>query len=406
MLFFIIRPSRLAICIYFFILTLFYSPVINAQKITRLDGSDISVSQLTKEIQDLTTKGKVHGLTISIVSKDSLLYQNAFGYKDINQATNLNVNHGFYAASFSKSVFAYIVMKLVDQGQIDLDEPLETYLDKPLTEYEFKETYEGYQNLKNDPRYKKITARMCLSHTSGLPNWRYIGKFGINMEKELEIEFDPGTYYSYSGEGIYLLHFIVEQITGKDLEELAQEFVFKPMDMKMTSFVWHDRFEDNRAKGHYKKKKTVPLRKRRQSNAAGSMETTPVDFALFIQSMLSRKGLSAEAFNDMISSQIKITSKQQFGSNRMVETDANKNIDLSYGLGWGIYKTPYGKAVFKEGHLRGWEHYCLFYPDNNLGIVIMTNSANGESIFKPLLKVALGDKWMPWYWEGFYPYNL
>ncbi|MEO1449889.1 MAG: serine hydrolase domain-containing protein, partial [Bacteroidota bacterium] len=233
----------------------------------------------------------------------------------------------------------------------------------------------------------------------------YIGKFGLNLEKELEIEFDPGTYYSYSGEGIYLLHFVVEQLTGRKLEDLAQEYVFQPLGMHMTSFVWQDRFEENRAMGHYKKKKIVPTKRRMTSNAAGSMETTPEDFTKFMQAMLRREGLSPAAFEEMISPQIKITSRQQFGPNRLIETDENRDIDLSYGLGWGIYETPHGKAVFKEGHIQGWEHYCIFYPDHNLGMVIMTNSSNGEGIFRDVLKVTMADTWMPWYWEGYMPYK-
>lgn len=380
------------------------SPV-SAQQIPRIDQTTISAAELTPSIEELVKKGKVHGLAISIVSGDSIWYQQAFGTRDVRIARPLEITDGFYAASFSKALFAYIVMKLVDQGKLDLDEPLETYLERPLTEYAFKETYEGYADLRDDPRYKRITARMCLSHSSGLPNWRYIGKYGIQLDKKLEIEFDPGTYYSYSGEGIYLLHFVVEQLTGKGLEELAQEYVFQPFGMERSSFVWQDRFEENRAIGHYKKKKTVPTKRRTVTNAAGSMETTPADFTKFMQAMLRQEGLGAAAFEEMIFPQIKITSKQQFGPNRLVETDENKDIGLSYGLGWGIYQTPYGQAVFKEGHLRGWEHYCIFYPEKDLGVVIMTNSSHGEGIFRDLLYLTTGDSWMPWYWEGFIPYK-
>lgn len=105
----------------------------------------------------------------------------------------------------------------------------------------------------------------------------------------------------------------------------------------------------------------------------------------------------------MITPQIEIISTQQFGKNSFKKTKANKSIALSYGLGWGIYKTPYSKAVFKEGHIKGWEHYTVFYPDKNIGIIIMTNSSNGEGIFKKILEEVMGDIWMPWYWEGFYP---
>jgi CubicO group peptidase (beta-lactamase class C family) len=246
---------------------------------------------------------------------------------------------------------------------------------------------------------------MCLSYSSGLPNWRYIGPRGINMNRKLEIESDPGTFYSYSGEGIQLLQLVVEQVTGRGLEELAEEHVFDPLGMDMTSFVWQERFEGNYAIGHRRKKKALPRRKRDREYAAGSMETTPEDYVRFLQAVMRGEGLSEVAYRDMLSPQIAITSRRQFGPGRWEVTDANRDIELSYGLGWGLYTTPYGPAVFKEGHLEGWEHYAVFYPDSGVGLLIMTNSSNGESIFKEILEVAVADSWLPWEWENYIPYR-
>jgi len=64
-------------------------------------------------------------------------------------------------------------MQLVEEGIIDLGTPLQNYLDKPLTAYKFNRTWQGYNDLEKNKRYEEITARMCLSHTSGLPNWRF-----------------------------------------------------------------------------------------------------------------------------------------------------------------------------------------------------------------------------------------
>lgn len=393
-------------CFSILFITLFFSfPDVHSQEIPKIDGSSLTPSELTERIEELMVRGKVHGLTISVLSSESIMYQRAFGKSNISEGTDLKMTDGFYAASFSKALFGYIVMKLVDEGKIDLDKPVQEYLDKPLPDYEFEASYEGYQDLKADDRYKKITGRMLLSHSSGLPNWRYIGKTGINLNKELELEFDPGSFYGYSGEGIYLLQFVVEQITGRDLEDLAQEYVFQPMNMNMTSFVWQDRFEATRAFGHYKKKKMVPTKKRDESNAAGSMETTPEDYAKFMQAILREEGLSSKSFEEMTSPQVRIKSLQQFGGNRKKITDKYDDIALSYGLGWGVYQTPFGRAVFKEGHIQGWEHYSIFYPESDLAVVIMSNSSNAESIFKELIKLVAGDTWMPWYWELFYPYD-
>jgi len=392
--------------IFFFIVFVIFSCQVHSQTIKRIDDSIIHIETLNSNFERLQREANVHGLTISIVTKDSILFQKAYGSRNLKGKLPLEMSNNFYAASLSKPVFAFIVMKLVDAGVIDLDKPLVEYLDKPLPSYTFKETYEGYQDLEGDERYKKITARMCLSHTTGFPNWRYIGNSGIDMNKPLEIESNPGTFYSYSGEGIQLLQFVVEQVTKKGLEELAQAYVFEPFNMTMTSYLWQDRFETNYALGHYGRKKVLERQKRNREYAAGSMDTTPEDYARFIQAMLGRKGLSPKAFDEMFKPQIAVTSKQQFGDNRWKTTDENKNINLSYGLGWGIYETPYGKAIFKEGHMDGWEHYAILYPSKNIGMVIMCNSSNGEGIFKELLEIVIGDRWMPWYWENFIPYNI
>lgn len=275
-----------------FLLVFIISCRVHAQFIKRIDNSAITVEALNANLERLQTAANVHGLTISIVTKDSVLFQKAYGSRNLEEEQPLETTHNFYAASLSKPLFAFIVMKLVDSGAIDLDKPLVEYLDNPLTSYSFQHHYEGYKDLEGDERYKKITARMCLSHTTGFPNWRYIGNFSINMNKPLEIESDPGSYYSYSGEGIQLLQFVVEQITKKGLEELAQTHVFQPFDMSMTSFLWQERFEDNYAVGHRKKRDVLERRKRNQEYAAGSMDTTPEDYARFIQAMLARKGLS------------------------------------------------------------------------------------------------------------------
>jgi len=280
------------------------------------------------------------------------------------------------------------------------------YLENPLYSYKFKHDYEGFDDLISDKRYEKITARMCLSHSSGFPNWRYLKNRGIDMENPLKIEFEPGTFYSYSGEGIQLLQFVIEQITEKSLEELAQKYVFKPFEMNMTSFEWQDKFDKNYAVGHYERRKTLKRRKRNQQYASGSMDTTPEDYTKFIQAMLGKKGLTENMYKEFFKPQIRIDTKQQFGKNRLVKTEENNDIELSYALGFGTYKTPFGKAVFKEGHIQGWEHYTIFYPSQDIGILIMSNSSNGESIFKELIELSMADKWMPWYWENFIPYDM
>ena len=125
----------------------------------------------------------------------------------------------------AKAVFTYLSLLLVKEGTLDLDRPLWQYLDKPLPEYN------NYSDLKGDDRWKLITARMCLSHTTGFPNWRFLDAHtgNYNRNGKLAIYFTPGTRYAYSGEGFALLQRVIEKITGKGLEELAREKYLNPL---------------------------------------------------------------------------------------------------------------------------------------------------------------------------------
>jgi hypothetical protein len=149
---------------------------------------------------------------------------------------------------------------------------------------------------------------------------------------------------------------------------------------------------------------TIPKDKRTKANAAGSMETTIADYTRFVAAVLNRNGLSDKSWNEMLAPQIPIYSKWQFPSLDTTTTTDNERIGLSYGLGWGIFTSPSGKVFFKEGHGDGWEHYALCFPERKAAVIIMTNSSNGESIFKELFKDLAGIT-IPWEWERYIPYR-
>ena len=107
----------------------------------------------------------------------------------------------------------------------------------------------------------------------------------------------------------------------------------------------------------------------------------------------------------MTSKQISIKSRRQFGPLAKIDGTENDEIQLGYGLGVGTFFTPFGRAFFKEGHDDGWGHYSICFPDKKIAIVIMTNNDNGESIFKELLEYSIGDKFTPWRWQNYIPYN-
>lgn len=371
------------------------------QQIKQLNGKKISTAEIDRIVLDLMSKAKVTGLGLSILNYSRTVYTKSYGYKNKQKQELMDNSTVVYGASFSKAVFAFLTLKIVEEGLLNLDKPIAQYLDKPLPEYE------NYADLAGDERWKLITPRMCLSHTTGFQNWRFLnartGAFDENGK--LAIHFQPGTKYGYSGEGIQLLQLAVEKVTGKHLEELASEILFKPAGMNRTSFVWQESFEDNFAYPHNSNEETQGKKKKKRADGAGSLQTTIADYSKFIEFVMQNKVLNKKMRTMMISPQIAINSKYQFPTISDETTDENKTIQLSHGLGWVVLKTKYGRAFFKAGHDDGWQNYNINFKDKGISIVIMTNSDNGESIYKELLEKIIGDTFTPWQWERYTPYD-
>jgi len=176
----------------------------HAQAIQRLDGSKISPVEIDATMARLMKAAEVPGVGIAIINGDRVIYEKAYGFRDTENKLPLTTDTVMSGASFTKAVFAYMAMQLVQEGRLDLDRPVYEYLPKPLPEYE------SYADLKGDLRYRQITARMLLDHTSGFPNWR-----AFEDDHKLHIHFDPGSRFAYSGEGMDLLQLVVETITKK-----------------------------------------------------------------------------------------------------------------------------------------------------------------------------------------------
>ena len=385
-----------------FILLFIPCSVFGQQKeITRLDGIKIATAEIDFIVTNLMDSANVEGLSLAILNNNEPVYVKAYGYKNKPQNELMDTATVNYAASFSKAVFAVLILKLTEQGIIDLDKPLYKYLKKPISDYE------EFAELGKDERYMEITARMCLSHTTGLPNIRYIQPTtgALDTLGTLKIYFKPGTRYAYSGEGIKFLQLAVEDITEKNVEELSQEQIFKPLKMFRTGYIWHDNFDDNFAIGHLDDGRIMIKKKRTVPNAAGSLVTTISDFSKFISALMQGEILEKKTFDEMLTPQIKINSKYQFPTIMDETTTNNDKIQLSYGLGWGLLKCAYGRAFFKEGHSDAWRDYNINFVDKETSIIIICNSENGEALFRELLEKTIGDTCTPWEWEGYIPYN-
>lgn len=372
-----------------------------AQSITRLDGSKTTATALDQKIQQLMEAAEVQGLAVTVFNKNQPVYKKAFGYKNLNTKAPLRTSTNLYGASLSKAVFAVLVMKLVEEGVLDLDKPLQDYLPQPIYTYTPKtKWHDDYRDLAQDTLYRQISARMCLAHTTGFPNWRW-----IEEDKKLRVNFTPGSRYSYSGEGLVYLQVVLEKMTGKPLEALMQEKIFRPLGMTHSSYTWQPAFEKDYALGHKANGELYKKDKDNEARSASTLETTLDDYTLFTQAVLQHQLLKPATTQEMFKPQIRIRSIKQFGPQSRRDTTANEAIALSYGLGWGLLQSPHGIGAFKEGHSDGFQHYSILFPEQGTGIIIMSNSDNAESIFKELLEVAIGDTYTPWYWQNYLPHE-
>ena len=365
----------------------------NSPIFTRLDKTTLSSAQIDATVNHLIQAGHVTGAAIALFNHDQLIYLGAYGLRDTDRKLPLTSDSVMTAASLSKSAFAVLVMQLVHDHTLSLDKPVYRYLPKPLPEYP------RYADLKSDDRYKKLTLRILLDHTSGFPNWR-----SFTDDQKLNINFDPGTRFAYSGEGIDLAQLVVETVTHQSLTTLMQDRVFKPLHMARSSMTWQPAFESDFANGYDEQGHSLGPQRRTQPDAAGSMQTTPRDYATLLSAIMLGTFLDPFVQHEMLKPQIRIHSAHEFPSLATETTTANDAIQLSYGIGWGLYSSPYGRAFFKEGHDEGWRNYALCFA-NGTGILIMTNSSNGEGIFKPLLESLLGKTYVPIEWEGYTPYT-
>jgi len=374
----------------------------NITRLCLLDGRSVPAAELQAFIERTIEKADAAGLSCAIINDGWVVYRKAFGDRNNSTGARNDEETVFAAASFSKPVFAYLVMLLAEEGVIDLDKPLYEYLAGPLYEYP------TYADLESDERYKLITARTVLSHSTGFPNLRFLEPDG-----RLKFLFSPGERHSYSGEGISMLQMVIEEMTGQDLETLAQAKIFQPLGMTHSSYVWQAAYEGHTACPHdeFGRPRGLSIQQLQQLQgnkpvAGGSMATTAGDYARFISlGILNVEGKRKSTVDEMLRPQIAIHYKNMFGPGAWQETDQYQDIRLAWGLGWGRFDTPYGRAFFHTGHGFGWQNYTVTYADKGIGIVLLGNSDNTESVIHEILEAAIGDVYTPCVWLGYEPFD-
>ena len=227
------------------------------------------IERLNAVIPRLLEEGKAPGLSIALIQKGALVWHKGFGVKNAQTKEPVADNTVFEAASLSKPVFTYAVLKLVDEGKLDLDAPLTKYLP-------------GNYDVGEDARINQITARHVLSHRPGFPNWR-------RQNNPLTIHFTPGERFSYSGEGFVYLSKVVEKITGEDFNNFMKRMVFVPLGMNDSSYVWQESYVAQHAFSHSSDGQMTGQNKSTKHNAAASLRTTAQDFGKFLVAIANGK---------------------------------------------------------------------------------------------------------------------
>ncbi|MCH2192817.1 serine hydrolase domain-containing protein [Kordia sp.] len=323
-----------------------------ATYIQKVNGEQVEVAVLNRHIEQLMDSLKMPGLSIAIINDSKLAYHQTFGVSNLETEKKITTTSIFEGASLSKPIFAYFVLKMVDKGIIDLDEPLHTYLEHPgIAENSIEKS-------------KLITARMILSHSSGFPNF--------SRGQKVELPFTPGEGFVYSGEGYQYLAAIIGKLHNvgwkAKFNEIFEKEVTKPLGMQHTSFLWNAYLAENKVYGHFKGKPTKNDHGQwsgKTFNAFSSIHSEASEYAKFIIAMLKREGLSEASFDEML----------QAHNHFSVDNELRKETgQTGWGLGFAQKPTPNGLMHLHTGNNHDFQAYTMFVPKQQYGLVIFTNS--------------------------------
>ena len=353
------------------------------------------------EVGKIMIRTQAKGVAIAVIDHGKVSYVQSYGIRNAN-GDPLTRDTDMYGASLTKTVFAYTVMQLVDQGKIKLDTPIEADLDKPLPAYGpdpiFPDKYGPYKDLADDPRWKKITPRMCLTHSTGFSNFWF-----IEPDQKLHIHFEPGTRFSYSGEGFILLQFVVEhgrkeQGLGLDVGDLTKAS-FDRLGMTRTSLVWKNGQDPNVADGWNDQGQPQPHDKRSKVRAAGSMNTTISDLSKFTAALVRGDGLTPASRAEMTKPSLHVTTASLFPLFLPDVPPAQQRKDLYAGLGVVVFDGPQGHGFYKGGHDGQTANTMVCIERSQRCVLILSNDVRSEAGFTELVRFILGETGVPYDWE-------
>ena len=329
-------------------------------------AADSALSALDRQAPVLMDNVQVPGMSVAVVNGDSVTVHN-YGVTNTKTAAPVTDRTVFEAASLSKPVFAYAVMKLVEEGRLDLDKPLSSYVKEPYS---------------NDPRVEKITPRIVLSHRTGFPNWRQDGQ-------PLEILFEPGTRFSYSGEGFVYLQRAIEAITNEPFDTFMHRTVFEPLGMKDSSYVWQPSF-DTQKSWAYDETGTLATRDSlTQPKAASTLQTTAGDYGRFLSAILARRGITEESVRQMLRPEVYVP--ESCAMCATLQDPGPLSQTVAWGLGWSLLADRGHRYFWHWGDNGNFKAFVIGDDARKSAVVALTNGASGLAIAADVAALALGD---------------
>ncbi|UZO80628.1 class A beta-lactamase-related serine hydrolase [Aquimarina sp. ERC-38] len=308
-----------------------------------------------KKIEELLTKHKIPSIALGVIKNGSLQQIRTFGNKKSGQP--ISSNSIYKVASLTKPITAFVVLKLIDEGVLDLDEPVSRYFID--------------EDIKDSKYLNKLTTRHILSHQSGFPNWRY-----LSDDNKLFFQFEPGTKWQYSGEGFEYLRRAVEKKLNHPFEEIAQEKLFNPLGMNNTHYYWTDKIDEKQyAVEHDKNGKPINYEKYTDANASANLLTTVEDYSKFLVHILNGAGLSKKNYSEFLK----------------VQAQEKKGIDWSLGMQM-LSDLPNNETAFMHtGGDYGTKTIVIIFKNSKDGLVLFSNSENGMILWQKVISEYFGE---------------
>jgi CubicO group peptidase (beta-lactamase class C family) len=325
-------------------------------------------------VPELMARANVPGSAVACVRNGRLLWSGAFGYKSALSKVPVDQDTLFEAASVSKTVFAYAVLKLAERGVIDLDAPLVRYTPAPF--------------IRDDSRIERVTARNLLAHSSGFAEWR--------SSSAPLFQSEPDVSFQYSGEGYYYLQSVLTHLVGKvdpsqcstyeaDFEVCATDFddfmkrdLLRPFGMRLSTYLPGPNWERVIAHGHDSVGQLHSKRPPTRPDVArygslGGLHTTAVEYARFLVELVApRKGDRFRLSESM--------RQEMFRPHIALPKGGEIDGCTAWGLGWGIQQRPEGNLLVHSGGQTGFRSLALASVRHQSGLIILTNSDNGGKV--------------------------